>query len=214
MGDEGFREIIALGAENAPEVAALGLAYKAAKGLLVRIAGPAADEIGAIVLDKVRMYRFKNQIKILSKAKVFLEEAGLTPNIIPLRTLLPLLDGAALEDDDYLSSKWAALIANAASGLDKSLSHPSFPKILSEMSPQDAVILDALLERGNEFGWTEFREEMAKKLSLDLYDINCTHNNLLRLGIARTTTKEGKSIIGLFPFGELFVRACTEPKRR
>ena len=85
-------------------------AIDTAKEFLIKLAGPATEEIGFMLQDNVRYYRLKNQLKILSQAKQLLAEAGLEPKAIPLRTLLPLLEGAALEDNDFLSSKWAALI--------------------------------------------------------------------------------------------------------
>jgi hypothetical protein len=86
------------------------------KSFLEKIAGPASEEIGLLLQDKVKLYRFKNWYKILGKAKKYLEERKIEPKAIPLRTLLPLLEGASLEDDDYLADKWAALISNAAAG--------------------------------------------------------------------------------------------------
>ena len=62
----------------------------------------------------------------------------------------PLLEGAALEDDENLSNKWAGLLASAATSNEAEHSHPSFPRILSEMSPREALILDKLYRVGGE----------------------------------------------------------------
>ncbi len=60
-----------------------------------------------------------------------LSEADVSPTSVPLRTLLPLLEGAALEEDDDLSTKWAALLANAATPNSPLAIYPSFPHALS-----------------------------------------------------------------------------------
>jgi len=60
-----------------------------------------------------------------------LSEADVSPTSVPLRTLLPLLEGAALEEDDDLSTKWAALLANATTPNSPLAIYPSFPHALS-----------------------------------------------------------------------------------
>src|SRR5690606_5504871 len=79
---------------------------------LERLTGPAATELGLMWGDKARYYRYRNQVRLLIRAREMLEKAGLAANHVPLRTLLPLLEGAATEDDESLSEKWAALLAN------------------------------------------------------------------------------------------------------
>jgi hypothetical protein len=180
-----------------------------AREFLSKLAGPATEEIGFLLQDKARFYRLKNQLGVLAQAKQLLAEAGLEPKAIPLRTLLPLLEGAALEDDGFLSAKWAALIANASICNQPSDNHPSFPKILSEISPQDALLIDHLAERGGEFDWNNFRNEMSKELSISHDQVNHSHNNLFRLMLWLTK----RNIITITPFGKLFLKACTAPKK-
>ncbi|MDF0591238.1 Abi-alpha family protein [Candidatus Methanocrinis natronophilus] len=113
---------------------------------LEKIAGPAAEESGLLLQDKVKFYRFKNQVKMLAKAQIMLDEAGVTPRAVPPKTLLPLLDGAALEEDEDLSTKWAALLANAATPNGPFTIYPSYPHILSQLSPNEATLLDAIYD--------------------------------------------------------------------
>lgn len=124
--------------------AGIEAASQEAQGFLRRIAGRAADEVGLMLQDRVRMYRFRNQLRMLGRAQEMVTEAGLPTRDVPLRLLLPLLDGASLEDDAGLSDKWAALLANAASSRDPQAVLPSFPHILGQMSPRDAEVLDKL----------------------------------------------------------------------
>jgi hypothetical protein len=65
---------------------------------------------------------------------------------VPLKTLLPLLEYASLEQEDDLQEKWAALLANAsASG--PILVLPGFSDILKQLSPQEARLLDGIYDR-------------------------------------------------------------------
>lgn len=106
-------------------------ALEAANGLLGKTAGPAPEEVGLLLQDKVRIYRFGNQLKMLAKAKKMLKDAGVSSTSVLLRTLLPLLEGPTLEEENGLSTKWAALLANTATPNLSLAVYPSFPHILS-----------------------------------------------------------------------------------
>jgi hypothetical protein len=189
-------------------------AVEAAKQFLSKLAGPAAEEIGLLLQDQVRLYRFRNQLRILAKAEAMLKKARLTPNAVPFRTLVPILESAASEDDESLSTKWAALLANSAAKAEGAASHPSFPRILSEIAPIEARFLDSLLTIGREVGWKFFRTDFAKKLQVSEDDVDRYYGNLFRLGLVRIASRKGvpKGVVGVGPFGRAFLSACTPPE--
>lgn len=195
----------------------ISCAVEAAKEFLSKLVGPAAEEIGFLLQDQVKLYRFKNKLKILAKAEAMLLKAGRTPNAVPFRTLRPILDAAGSEDDESLSTKWAALLANAAAKTEDYASHPSFPHILSEIAPIEARFLDSLLSKGGETDWNSFRKELVKTLEVTEGDINQYYGNLFRLGLVRISEKKGgpKGVVqvGVGPFGKAFLSACTPPER-
>lgn len=108
--------------------------------LLKKFAGPAAEELGAILGDSVRVYRVKNLLRTTERTKRILQEAALPPNQIPSRLLLPILDTCSVEDDDDLQEKWAGLLASASQDADQ-LS-PSFIETLKQLTPKEAKHLD------------------------------------------------------------------------
>jgi Abortive infection alpha len=57
-----------------------------------------------------------------------------------------MIEGASLEEDPNLQDKWANLMANAADPRRKYDISPLFQTILRELSPRDALFLDALHE--------------------------------------------------------------------
>ena len=193
----------------------ISAAVEAAKEFLSKLVGPAAEEIGLLLQDQVKLYRFKNQLRILAKAEAMLLKAGRTPNAVPFRTLLPILEAAASEDDESLSNKWAALLANSAAKSEGYASHPSFPRILSEIAPIEAQFFDSLLSKGGETDWNSFRTELAKTLEVTEGDIDQYYGNLFRLGLVRIAAKEDapKGVVQVGPFGKAFLSACTPPKR-
>ena len=59
------------------------------------------------------MWRFKQAVRLVEKVKAICEEAGIEPKAVPLKTLVPILENASLEEDEVLHDHWAALLANA-----------------------------------------------------------------------------------------------------
>ena len=111
-------------------VAGASLLKAPVQEFLKRISGPAADEIGEWFRDKVREFRSRNAGRAVARAQQILVGLEREAVEIPLRTLLPLLEGASLEDDPRLSEKWASLLAAAADSAPKTAVLPSFPRIL------------------------------------------------------------------------------------
>ncbi len=183
----------------------------AAKHLLEKLCGPAFDELGLLLQDRARVYRLKNQLRMLGKVQDMLQKAGMEVRAVPLRMLLPLLEGAALEDNENLSGKWAGLLASAASSGEAESTHPSFPRILSEMSPREAVILDKLHQAGGETDWNSFREGLAKEFGTSVESINQAYGNLFRLGLCRIKSGAPGPVIELGPFGRFFLAAAYGP---
>jgi len=110
---------------------------------LNRLLGPLADELGGVLADPVRVFRFKRSVRLLEKVKRIAEEAGFEPRAVPLKTLLPILENASLEEDEDLHDRWANLLARAADPRADAIP-PSLPRILSEMSSREARFLDRL----------------------------------------------------------------------
>src|SRR3954466_10827259 len=77
------------------------------------IAGSPSFEIGELIAGHFRYRRFKQGIKQMQKAQQLLADAGLEPAQIPMRTLVPLIEGGSAEDDGPMSERWATLLSNA-----------------------------------------------------------------------------------------------------
>lgn len=211
-------------------------AFEAAKEFLGKIAGPATEEVGLLLQDKVRIYRFGNQLKMLAKAQKMLDDAGVSPISIPLRTLLPLLEGAALEEEDDLSTKWAALLANAATPHSPVDIYPSFPHILSQLSPRDARVLDAIYDLALHLGlrpgqWAERggnRESIMQIMGMSPEEFDLVTDNLIRLGLCsgqgtrlsfidnkdQVFQLKDKGTISITQVGYEFVTACWQPSKK
>lgn len=102
---------------------------------------PAAEELGLLVRESVSFWRFKNQIRILTKAKEYCEFNNINPQQISPKLLLPLLEGAALEDDEVLQDKWAILLSNLVDS-EQNIQNHVFPYILGQISSNEFLVLE------------------------------------------------------------------------
>lgn len=139
--DEDSKELVKLAAEGGVE------------GFLRTAAAPLV-EIGGWGADLIRRYRVKSAIKTMALADRWLAEAGLSAHEIPLNILVPLLEYSSLADDPdeaadreeatAMHERWAALLANAAAGDEGATVLPAFPRILSELAPPEARLLELI----------------------------------------------------------------------
>lgn len=216
-------------------------AMEAAKKLLEKLVGPVAEEVGLLLQDKVRSYRLRNQLIVLGKTQDMLNKAGIEPKSVPLRVLVPLLEGAALEDDDNLSTKWAALLANAATpGYSVNLI-PSFSNILSQLSLHDVKILDVLLKeqwyhesKPEYIHLFAFRLTIQETTNLSDEEYDLSVDNIVRLGLCVTRTEAlpvtvqqdlqklydldrklvRRDVLIVTQLGFEFLKACSQPVQK
>lgn len=121
---------------------------EAATSFTLRLLGPLAD-VSDLLSDRIRFFRWKTSIKTLAKAKEFADKHGFEPKQIPLKQLVPLVEGASLEDEDSeLIDKWAALIANASN--DPEHKYVFFAQILSSLDASEVKLLDELWSTASE----------------------------------------------------------------
>jgi hypothetical protein len=114
------------------------------KDFVGRLLGPAGDALGAaeahpiVEFNRRRAERFSTMT--LTAAQI-LQEAGIEPNPVPPYLLLPLLEKGSLIDDAALQAVWAQMLASASARQSDRDVWPSFPQILSELSPPEVQIL-------------------------------------------------------------------------
>jgi len=199
--------------------AELSTSIEAAKRFLAKLAGTATAELDFLLCDSEKIYRLRNQLRMLGRAQEILESSKSETNAVPFHTLLPILEGAALEDDATLIAKWAALLANSARERNGFAAHPSLPKILAELAPLEVHFIDLLAEKGI-IKWQDFQKELAQRqqASEDSIDHCCV--NLSRMGLVRFFDRSialagsVDSYLEISPFGKSFFSACSPTERR
>lgn len=126
-----------------PALIAAGATAGTAGGwLLARLAEPSVKEIGDVIAAPVKRWAERRKA-VLERAGQILRDAGVEPRQVPDDVWAPLLQHAALVDDEAMQVRWAALLAAAADPRQPAVP-PSFPRILAELSPADARVLEAV----------------------------------------------------------------------
>lgn len=114
-----------------------------AKDFLEKLIIPTVEETGLLLKDKVTMWRFNNQVKILIKAKNSCEKYGIKPKTVSLKILCPLLDYSGLEENEILQDKWANLLTNMVDSTQNIENHV-FPYLLSQVSVDEFMMVEAI----------------------------------------------------------------------
>lgn len=117
-----------------------------ARRALGAIFGDAAAEVANIFSDTVKLWRFKNLLRIRDEVNEIAAQRGLTQDqlkALPLGDSLRVADAAANEDQPEIQALWARLIANVVTGASSSIER-AFIDLLKSLSPGEAALLDLL----------------------------------------------------------------------
>ena len=208
------------------------VAKEAVTDAVQRIFGPTFDVIGE---------RIKNRIfgpnvgKIIGDAVTLVIASGQIPQPVPGRILMPLLEGAAWEDDENLQAKWSALLANAAVMDNNGLILPSFVDTMRHLVPVQAQILDWMYSRREPSDLTGYRyppihhDKVGAKFTLARRASTLLITDLERMSLIRPLDRLGRlgdedatpqmradsiyNEIEFTAFGLAFIEACTPPAR-
>ncbi len=180
---------------------------------------PGAKSLGEVALE---------QAQRMSRAAVqLLTNVGRTPQPVEPKVLVPLVQAAALETDEDLAAKWAALLANAADPTQQAPVQPAFAEVLRQLTLDDAHVLSYIYEMCED-GDEPIDEADGMSKIIDVFAhfewpsqrVELSLDNLLRLRLFETRTGD---MYGAVPaltsnapiaptiFGRKFLLACTPP---
>jgi len=116
-----------------------------AKDFVDKLIMPSIEETGLLVKDQITMWRFKNQIKMLNRAKDYCEKHNIEPKKISLKVLSPLLEYSSLEEEDIMQDKWSVLLSNLIDS-EQNIENHVFPYILSQLSKDEFLSLEKVYD--------------------------------------------------------------------
>jgi len=187
------------------EIAKISQLADKALEFLGKVVNPPLEELGGLLADKVKFWRFKNQINVIFKAKSFLEEKGIQPGKIPLKTLAPLLEHSSWEENPDMQTKWASLLANALNPKYSYDLHSTYVEILNQLSPLEANLLDLLF---NDYEKTPSdkkaalsfsKEKICQLMNVSSEKFDIITDNLFRLNLLQPPASHGGVLIGEYP---------------
>lgn len=195
-------------------------ALKPFADLIEKLLGPAAEGVGEGFRSMIGPWVVKRQIRFWQRTREMIEEAGIEPQAVPPKLLLPILQNASLEDDDFLQDHWAALLRHASKESSKVL--PAFLHTLGQLTRPDALFLKILMEKARSINPMEQNARLGDESALlevfrkrfegtyTARDFAIAKHNLLKLGVL---TEEVDGRFRLTTLGVEFFRLVNHPRK-
>lgn len=118
-----------------------------ATGVVSTLTKAAGKKMLDVASQTLNDYRERNAPAYWTKFNSMVNPLGLEePREVPPKIWYPIIDHGTLEDDDFLRTKYAALLANAIDPTFKYEVRPSFVEILKQLTPTEARLLDAMYD--------------------------------------------------------------------
>lgn len=116
----------------------LAKAANAAKEYADAILMQPLNQLGGILSDTVGYWRLKNQVRLMLKTKEWLESKGIDHAQVLPDVFVPILEDGGNTADPELSDMFASLLSCHLDPGSSAAVHPSYTKVLAQLSPLDA----------------------------------------------------------------------------
>lgn len=216
------------------EVKALAQTAQVAKGYVDLFIKPSLEELGGILADNIGFFRLKNRVRLVLKAQQYLEAKGIKPTQLPPNVFVPLLEAAGDTDDETLSNMFAGLLTANLDAARKDYVHPSFAKVLGQLSPLDVRILKLIDDAAQESEDVDMPEnhlaqnrpkmqleQIVVEIKAENDDVNIgqivvSTENLIRLGVVDDLGQQERLVfvfreVGITRLGARLLTACSDP---
>ena len=199
-------------------------------GFIARIIDGPLEQAMGIWEDKLRFRRWSNQLRLRDQVEEEMERRGMKSPTrpVPLQFAIPILEAAALEEDDYIRQFWATMLVNAADETVDVQMRRAYVSILEDLTSLDVKILETiysfdggspvedLLNRGFYVGYLPGEAcpplDYTELPSVSL-DIEVAIGNLIRLGLLKETESiDGGSdaySVSKTQLGAAFFKSCS-----
>lgn len=126
----------------------IGIAAQKALEFIEKIIAAPIMEGTGIFTDKVKYWRFKNQVDIITKAREYLKQNGIeTPKKISIKDVTTLLEYASFEEEEIMQDSWAKLLTNSMNPENQFNACHVFSQILNQISVNEINILTYVLSK-------------------------------------------------------------------
>jgi hypothetical protein len=121
------------------------LIAKALSKAIAPLTGGVAKELSGYLGDQIRFMRWKSAVHIVKRARLFCDQENLAPERIPIKFLVPFLEGASFEDvesDPAISDMWSSLLGSAVTAYQAR--YATYIDVLKKLSTKEASYLRSL----------------------------------------------------------------------
>ncbi len=202
-------------------------------GFLSKILGYPLNEASGIIGDKLSYIRWQRQERMVDEVNTILIKKGLSETkSIPPKFAIPMLEQAALEEDDSLQDLWNKLIANSLDPDFNAEIRYSYIEIIKSLNVIDVKILTVFYNtlKKDHINISQITDRNATKEDIarivgvpidectksiyNLFRVQCLAPAILKGGIAigsePITIFKGADIVTMTPLGFSFAEACIE----
>jgi hypothetical protein len=151
------------------------------------VLGP-ARELADWVTSFIHYRRQPALARQVMKAAEKIRSSGLPAATVSDKLLRDLLEGGSMEDDAGMQDRWANLLANALTDTSANV-RLALPKILAEIEPIEALLLDRLADDvgDDSFNTVTFTAPLPVTVA------SASLDNLVRLSVLREIPERGES---------------------
>jgi len=154
-----------------PAAEAIKAAVGTAQAFLERICGPAADEFGLLLKDRVSDWRMRSALRIVAKAQTRWAELPDNEQVkAHPRLVMKVLEEGSWSEEDEVQGMWAGLLASSRSDGGGDDSNLIFINSLAQMTTPEALTLKYLCAQAEKFR-TESGVINAKWLHLTITEL-------------------------------------------
>ena len=190
-----------------------------AKEFLQKVITPSLEETGLLIAEQVRYFRFVNEVKIAAKADQYLKSNNIDTHKVSLKVMLPLLEGASMEEEESLQDKWAALLANTVAKGSQISTTTLYSYILSQLTKEDAEIFEIIYNNSTQTAGSNIQMTIKNERAVhkDTFTIKgkemqtaVSVDNLIRLRLIKEPPTHGidSPFVILTDLGFTFMPAC------
>jgi len=171
--------------------------------------GESIEATSGMLADTLKYKRWEKQIRLVEKAQQLLNDKGLSQNFrkISPKLAIPIIKNASFEDDDFMHTMWARLLARSMDPAEPA-SRSSYSDILKQLEPIDVRLLNSMFaiynktirEKGilspnapKDVPPTSIKirkKNIIQELSIDSEDYYSAIDNLRRLGLCDSYIEE------------------------
>lgn len=187
-----------------------------ARNYISQIVDFPGNQIAGVLVNRVDVWKFSNKVRVLSLARQYMEQNPFQIRKMSPDIFIPLLDEASLVEDERIAKMYASLIICFSNPEAFDKVHPSYPRVLGQLSKVDVRLLESMYG-GIQHGGYDFHDKgfdldtCCRLFQLSKEQAILSFQNLWRVGVCHRGLgfdAISENMIVFTGFGWQFLTAC------